>query len=352
MSSKIKLSGGRYAEELPGALMQRYVQDFTGTMGPMLRIEPSGTIVTHDYKHFIDEIYNFKFRPDDVLVMTYPKCGTTWCQEIVWNMRNNPNLDHPNPEEPLLSRSPFIEADMLTFGTMQQMPFDTFLSDAMFTNFRSRCPNLDSKRGIHLQVAESQKEPRTLKTHLPFSCFAPGLLDKCKVVFVIRHPKDVVLSYQHHCRLIMSHGFTGTQDVFIKYFVDNLLLWGSYGNMVREVMQYKTHPNLHVMFYEVMKADIAAELRKLNTFLGTGLSEGQLRNVQKQTSFNNMQRFDPMRMMSSVMCNKDVAQNDGAFIRNGVSGAWKGKLTAEQEKLLDDYIAENFLDPELRARFL
>jgi hypothetical protein len=28
-----------------------------------------------------------------------------------------------------------------------------------------------------------------------------------------------------------------------------------------------------------MKADIAAELRKLNTFLGTCLSAGQLRNV-------------------------------------------------------------------------
>jgi hypothetical protein len=36
---------------------------------------------------------------------------------------------------------------------------------------------------------------------------------------------------------------------------------------------------------------------------------------------------------------------------SGVSDAWKGKLTAEQEKLLDDYIAESFVDPELRARF-
>ena len=48
-----------------------------------------------------------QFREDDVLVMTYPKCGTTWMQEIIWTMRNNPNLSKPS--EAIFVKSPFVE---------------------------------------------------------------------------------------------------------------------------------------------------------------------------------------------------------------------------------------------------
>ncbi|KAF2357214.1 Sulfotransferase domain [Trinorchestia longiramus] len=346
-----KFSGGRIAEELPAEQQEAYKKDFPGTLGKIFRIKPCGTIVTEAYKYFDEDIYNFKFRPDDVLVMTYPKCGTTWTQEIIWNMRNNPNLDHPNPHEPLFARSPFLDLDFLMYEVMQKVPFDTFIAEGMLASFKARCPTLHPKKGLSIQVAESQTEPRTLKTHLAFSSFKPGLIDTCKVVFVMRHPKDAVLSYQHHSRLIKSHGFVSTQDVFVKYFVEDLLMSGSYGNIVNEAMKVKSHPNMHLMYYEDMKADIGAELRRLNDFLGTKLTAKQLKNVEEQTSFNNMQKNDPLTTQSANMINEDVAKKDGGFIRNGLTGVWKGKMTQQQEEMMDKYIAQSFHDPEFKARY-
>ncbi|MCP6082604.1 sulfotransferase domain-containing protein, partial [Klebsiella pneumoniae] len=52
-------------------------------------ISPSNCILKPKFKTFFQKIQDFKVYPDDTWVVTFPKCGTTWTQEMVWLLVNN-----------------------------------------------------------------------------------------------------------------------------------------------------------------------------------------------------------------------------------------------------------------------
>jgi hypothetical protein len=51
----------------------------------MVRSEPANVYMPKNFLLFAERIYNFKLRPDDIWIVTYPKCGTTWAQVIFSN---------------------------------------------------------------------------------------------------------------------------------------------------------------------------------------------------------------------------------------------------------------------------
>lgn len=68
--------------------------------------------------------------------------------------------------------------------------FDMFHPDAPargspeldFTpSFSRLCPDADPNDGVYIQISVATPDPRTIKTHLPFSLFHPSLLDTSKV---------------------------------------------------------------------------------------------------------------------------------------------------------------------------
>ena len=42
-----------------------------------------------------------------------------------------------------------------------------------------------------------------------------------QVVYVARNPKDVIVSYYYHHKLIKLHGYIGTLDEFAEYFMND-----------------------------------------------------------------------------------------------------------------------------------
>ena len=48
----------------------------------------------------MEEMYNHPLDPRDVWVVTPPKCGTTWTQEMVWLLGND--LDYEGAKTPIM----------------------------------------------------------------------------------------------------------------------------------------------------------------------------------------------------------------------------------------------------------
>ena len=112
---------------------------------------------------------NFKARPDDLFVLSYPKCGTTWLKALTYAIMTR--VQYPFDHHPLLGQNPH-----------ECVPF----MDRTYS--KGQASELDA-----------MPSPRILNTHLPFSLLPDSIksLD-CKVIYVCRDPKDVLVSRWHY----------------------------------------------------------------------------------------------------------------------------------------------------------
>ena len=56
----------------------------------------------------LERIKSMEIFEDDIWIVTFPKCGTTWTQEMIWML--NSNLDYETSSKVILDeRFPFLE---------------------------------------------------------------------------------------------------------------------------------------------------------------------------------------------------------------------------------------------------
>ena len=72
-----------------------------------VKIKPNNyTYPSRFIQDYDNVIKIFECKDDDLWIASFPKCGTTWTQEMVWNIINH--LDFKTAQEiPLNSRVPF-----------------------------------------------------------------------------------------------------------------------------------------------------------------------------------------------------------------------------------------------------
>lgn len=268
----------------------------------------------------------FAFRDDDVVIATYGKAGTTWVQQIV------AQLIFAGRDVPVGELSPWLE-------------FRMFPRDAV------------------LGSLAAQKNRRFIKTHLPVEAlvFSP----RAKYIYIGRDGRDVIWSYHAFhsgfkapppdvLKFLLAQGVTlpppANPDIR-QYYHDWLDKDGDtfepFFPHVQGWWNIRRLPNVLLLHYNDLKADMPREIRRVADFLGISVAPDVWPKVLEHCT------FDYMKRQAESVAPLGAANLEGgrtAFFHKGTNGRWRDVLTAAESKKYEDLAAQK-LTPDC-ARWL
>ncbi|KAI4871718.1 hypothetical protein NFI96_028223, partial [Prochilodus magdalenae] len=245
---------------------------------------------------------DFKFQDTDTLIVTYPKSGTTWMQEMVTlvNSKGDPSRAKTQPN---WLRAPWLE--------------QYYCSD----------------------VLKASQGPRVVTTHLPYQVLATALQgSKAKVIYVARNPKDVAVSYYHFHKIAKFLPNPGTFSDFLNDFVEGRVHYGSWFDHVNGwTSNAENIHNFLYITYEEMWQDLRGSLERVSRFLQCPLLEDELTRAAWSCSFNSMKENS---MVNYTLIPEVIMDHSkGKFMRKGIIGDWVNIFSEEQSRSFDEVYA-------------
>nr|XP_006123299.1 amine sulfotransferase-like [Pelodiscus sinensis]XP_006123300.1 amine sulfotransferase-like [Pelodiscus sinensis]XP_025040544.1 amine sulfotransferase-like [Pelodiscus sinensis] len=246
---------------------------------------------------YIDSLEDFEIRDSDVFVVTYPKSGTVWSQNILSLIYHE---GHRGGTENigLIDRVPWLEYN---------------LRNVDYVN---------------------RPSPRLFATHLPCNLVPRDLRNRRgKVIYVARNPKDVVVSYFHFSKLAVKLETISDFNIFLETFLAGKVSPGSWLDHIRGWFTHRDDFNILFLTFEEMKKDLRGAVLKICKFLGKQLTGKELDTVVEKASFDNMKR--DARANYESMPESVLERGKGHFLRKGTIGDWKNTMTVAQSERFD-----------------
>ncbi|XP_038215715.1 sulfotransferase 1E1-like [Zerene cesonia] len=301
-------------------------------------VGPNRYFYPDTYKTFGPQIYNFKVRPDDVFLLCYPRTGSTWTQEMIWLLNNN--LDYEKAKSvDMDTRFPLIDYCLMLTQETEKDILDKIDDDVKREFLKSIL-----EPGVNkLQNAPS---PRFIKSHLPLSLLPPNLLDTTKVVYLIRDPRDTIVSYYNIVKL--SYLKPGVEfRLFWNFLRRGLVTWSPIFPHLKEAWAKRHHPNMLFIYYEDLSRELAGSLKRMAEFYGKSYSEEQIQELCEHLKFDNFKRNDSVNQ-SKVLRDLGIIDEENGFIRKGKVGGWRDYFTGEMEEEVESWMKENLADTDFK----
>jgi sulfotransferase family protein len=222
-------------------------------------------------------------RPDDTFIVSYPRSGNTWTRFLI------ANLLHPDKA--------------VTFANIEELIPD---AEAQSSRYMKRVPS-----------------PRVIKSHQYFDHRYR------KVIYIVRDPRDVVVSYYQFARKYRSVQDGSSLESFVSDFVRGRLSsasWGTWGeNVSTWTAARHGQESFLLLRYEDLIAGATIELKRLAQFLGIDVTLQHLLDAVNRSSADRMRDLE--KSQSDTWVSTKNKRNDIPFIGPASTGNWKAKLT-------------------------
>ncbi|XP_062549716.1 sulfotransferase 1B1-like [Armigeres subalbatus] len=272
---------------------------------------PTHCVMPAMYAEYADRIRNLTVYDDDVWVVTFPKAGTTWTQEMVWLIHRD--LDYKTASAVnLTDRAIFLE--ICAFFSKIELP-DT------------------------ISMVDRMPRPRHIKSHLPLALLPKQLWTvKPKIVYTARNPKDVTTSYMHHYKNL--HAFKGTKEDYLDGILADRIVFCPQIKHAADFWPLSTRDHVLFLHFEDMKRNLPEVLKKVCAFFGKSYTPSELAELKQHLSFDIMKENKSAN--NQALANKlqdSMGVNAGfQFMRKGEVGSYKKELPEEFIARLNDLV--------------
>ena len=257
-----------------------------------------------------------------IWLASYPKSGNTWTRNFLYNLINvMKGIDDPEA----LGINRIRE---LTTWELAGMWYEGLITKPLEEHTKREIAVIRPR--AQQRIADSDDGLALVKTHnaLVSDRGTPTINFKVTsgAIYIVRNPLDVAISLSHHINdtidtAIERMNLTGLETPISKQSVHEI--WGSWSQNVGS-WTAKPHKAIYVMRYEDMKADPERTFGKLARHLLMRPSRRQLLKAIELSSFNRLKAQEEDEGFF------EKPKEAKRFFREGRSGQWRERLTAEQ----------------------